>query len=246
MVLIGGPLHASAFTVPPNDGFVTDATEPPKFTPEQEEALEAQLTTYREQTGNDIVMMIVGTLGGELPDSVVEQISRKWNVGGKDRPNGVIVLFAYDDKLLFIRPGFGLEHVLPNDITLGIIEKDASTPFRNGDYDTGLIATVEAIQKHISGEYTINRYTAGGSAGMLPSVAAFVFCAVVAYVVAARMRGGRWWMGAIAGALLGIAHASLFHSWLSIPLLTTLGIGSDMLLRRGGKRNRRVRRRGGW
>ncbi|MFA6259392.1 MAG: TPM domain-containing protein, partial [Candidatus Peribacteraceae bacterium] len=65
------PAGAGALTVPPNDGFVTD--EAGVLTQEQQQALEDRLGVYREETSNEIAILILRSLGGEaLADAAVD------------------------------------------------------------------------------------------------------------------------------------------------------------------------------
>ncbi|HMQ28909.1 MAG TPA: TPM domain-containing protein, partial [Acidimicrobiales bacterium] len=66
------PSWAHAFTVPGNDGFMTDATG--ILTPEQDAEIERVLADYRRQTTNEIAVLIAPSLGGEAIADVAVQV----------------------------------------------------------------------------------------------------------------------------------------------------------------------------
>ena len=103
---------ALAFEVPPNDGFVTDTAG--VLTEDQEADLEQKLQIYREQTSNEIAILIVDSLKGEVIADVAVQIGRAWGIGTKDNDNGILLLMAYQEREIFLGTGYGLEGAVPD------------------------------------------------------------------------------------------------------------------------------------
>ncbi len=236
---LAAPL-AFAFDVPPNDGFVTDTTG--TLTVEQEQILETKLEAYRTETSNEIAVLLVRALSGaDLVESAVAT-GRNWGVGTKDKSNGVLMFIALEERSITIQVGYGLEGVLPDIVAKGVIDEDILPHFRDGEYAEGIDAAVDAIQKHIGGEYTAERYTAGTD-GAFPFFLVF-FLIVLNFLSAWFARSKTFWAGGVVGVLFGVLLMVLYGWWLALIFFIALGAGFDYWVSRFPQTRRR--RRGPW
>ena len=231
LALSGFSGTVSAFDVPPNDGFLTDVAG--LLTVEQEQAIEQTLSQYEKDTSNQIAVVIVQTLNGEEPADAALDIARKWEVGQKDKDNGIVILISYSENKIFLATGTGLEGVVPDIVAKGIIETDMAPHFRAGEYAEGITAAVESLQKHIGGEYTADRYSAPVGDGVWPWLFFFGFIALN-WLAALFGRTKSWWLGGVFGALFGIILTALFSWWLSIPILVIIGLIFDYIVSHHG------------
>jgi len=236
------PSAASAFDIPPNDGFVTDTTG--VLDPAQEEQLESLLSTYRKNTSNEIAILLVKTLGGENISEVGVQVGRAWGVGTAQNDNGVLILAALEDREIGIQTGYGLEGAVPDLVANGVINEDIIPSFREGNYYEGLVSGVQALEKHIAGEYTADRYDVGGGEGFFPFLLFFLFGGLN-FGASWLGRSRSWWLGGVVGGVLGIVLTVLFTWWLSIPILVILGLFFDFIVSRMPQSSRRGGRWGG-
>jgi len=232
---------AQAVAIPPNDGFVTDAAG--LLTPEQKQAIEADLGAYRQATSNEIAIVTLPGLEGQPIEDVGLEIGRKWGVGSKAKNNGILIVIAKEERYARIDVGYGLEGAVPDIVAKGIIERDMVPRFRDGDYGGGITAAIDALKKHIGGEYTADRYTQ--SAGGFDVGAFFIFLLFAAFqgLLAFMARSRSWWLGGVVGSIGGVVLALLFGWWLSIPALVALGLLLDFFVSRRGPSRRG---RGGW
>lgn len=229
---------ALAFEVPPNDGFVTDAVG--ILSPAEDAEIEEILSAYRAQTSNEIAVLIVPTLHGEPIADVAVQVGRAWGVGGGDRDNGILILIAYDDREVFIATGYGLEGPVPDIVAKGIVDAEMVPRFREGEYARGIRAAIDALQKHIGGEYTADRYAPSASGDVLPFVLLMAFV-VFDLLAALFARTRSWWLGGIVGVILGVFLAIIAGWWLAIPFLGILGLLFDFLVSKTGYRRGHAR-----
>ena len=223
------PHAAFAFSVPPNDGFITDTIS--LLTADEKQSLEQMLQEFKVSTSNEIAVLILQSLKGESIADVAVQIGRKWGVGSKENNNGILMIVAYEDREAFIATGYGLEGAVPDIVASGIVESDIVPRFREGKYADGLRVSIEALQKHISGEYASDRYDSGsgGSSG----VSQFLFFLLFVgfdFLVALFGRTKSWWLGGVVGGLIGLALALTLVWWWSIPLLAGIGLLFDYLV----------------
>lgn len=221
-----------AYDIPPNDGLVTVATQPDVavITREQRNQIAAQLEAYEQATSNQIAIVIIQSLHGEPIEDVGIQIARKWGVGSS-KNNGILILFSYDDRQVRMDVGYGLEGAVPDIVAGGIINEDMIPHFRNGDYFGGFNAAIDALEKHIGGEYTADRY-AQSKSGVFSGAPLIFLLILFQWIVVILARTKSWWLGGIFGVVGGIVLVVLYGWWLSIPALSVLGFFLDFFVSR--------------
>ena len=117
--------------------------------------LEARAATYREQTGNEVAVLIVNTIGRRSLEDYAHDVFQSWGIGSKDNDNGVLFLVAIQEQRARIEVGYGLEGDL-TDIECGRLVNKRSPmaqSFRNRDYAGGVNAVFDGIVQAIGGEY---------------------------------------------------------------------------------------------
>lgn len=108
--------------------------------------LDAMLRDIRHTSSAEAVIVAVDDIEGGDIDGFATELFELWGLGKDDKDNGLLILIAKDIRRAAIRPGYGLEGVLP-DITCGRILREEMFPeFREGDYDAGVLAGTEVIE----------------------------------------------------------------------------------------------------
>jgi uncharacterized protein len=138
------------------------------------EQLEVQLKQFEDSTSNQIAILIVNSLEGEIIEDYAlrvagwnEQKQEGWKLGQANKDNGVLLLIAVDDHKMRIEVGYGLEGILTDALSNRIIRNEMAPNFRRGDYDAGVILAINAIIRGIGGEYVADESdinTRGGEA----------------------------------------------------------------------------------
>ncbi|MEQ1585285.1 MAG: TPM domain-containing protein, partial [Cyclobacteriaceae bacterium] len=118
--------------------------------------LEKQLELYEDSTSNQIAVLIISSLDGETIEEYSLRVAEKWELGQKDKDNGVLLLVAVDDHKMRIEVGSGLEGVLTDALSSRIIRNEMAPAFRRADFDSGVTAGIDGIIAAIGGEYTAN------------------------------------------------------------------------------------------
>jgi uncharacterized protein len=116
--------------------------------------LEKQLIAYEDSTSNQIAVLIIPALDGEVLEEYSLRVAEKWKLGQANKDNGVLLLVAIDDHKMRIEVGQGLEGVLTDAQCNRIIRNEMAPEFRRNDYDAGVIAGIDGITKAIAGEYS--------------------------------------------------------------------------------------------
>lgn len=115
--------------------------------------LEKKLKTYEDSTSNQIAILIIQSLDGEVMERYSMRVVEKWKLGQKGKDNGVLLLIAYDDHKVRIEVGQGLEGVLTDLRSSTIVRNEIAPAFRRGDYDAGVTLGVNSIIGEIGGEF---------------------------------------------------------------------------------------------
>ncbi len=107
--------------------------------------LDAMLNRVRRSTSAEAVLVVVDDIDSDDIDTFANDLFSKWGLGKNDLDNGLLVLVAKDMRKAVIRPGYGLEGVLPDIVCARILREQMFPSFRKGDYDTGIMKSMESI-----------------------------------------------------------------------------------------------------
>lgn len=105
-----------------------------------------------QDTGIQLVVSTVANMGGADIESYSLEMAREYGIGQKDADNGVLILFALEEREIRVEVGYGLEGVL-NDAKVGrMIDQYALDYLRNNDYDEGIYALFLGLLNELGGE----------------------------------------------------------------------------------------------
>lgn len=134
--------------------------------------LESLLKAHEDSTSNQVAVLTVESLEGDVLEEFSIRVVDTWKLGKKGKDNGVLLLIAKKERAIRIEVGTGLEGAL-TDLTCGSIIRHEITPrFKSGDFDGGVRAGVQAILAAIRGEYTADRESATSTPDLLGTVIA--------------------------------------------------------------------------
>lgn len=144
-------LSTEGIPSPPTDFYVLDQADLIDIATENQiVALSSELAA---QTGAQVVVVTVNSLGGRTLEQYSLALVRSWGIGDAQKDNGVLLLVAYDDRKLRIEVGYGLEGRI-NDAKAGRIRDNDILPyFKQGDYLTGIRNGYFALLAEVEAEY---------------------------------------------------------------------------------------------
>ncbi len=116
------------------------------LTPEAKSSINAAMRNIRRSTSAEAVVVIVDNIDSDDIDTFATELFTEWGLGKKDVDNGLLILVAKDMRRAAIRPGYGLEGVLPDIICASILRDRMFPEFRKGDYSAGLVAASETVE----------------------------------------------------------------------------------------------------
>lgn len=142
-ILLLPPFIAAGVDIPFLSGRVTDNAE--ILTEGMRRTLTERLKSHEESTGNQIAILTIPSLGGENIEGYAGSVFGAWKLGQKGKDNGVLVIVVPDDRRMRIEVGYGLEGTLTDLVAGRIIRNIMAPKFKEGDFDGGLQAAVNAI-----------------------------------------------------------------------------------------------------
>ena len=221
------PVVLGAPTFPTLTGRVVDEAD--IISPAAEGALEQKLSAFEAQTTSQFVVVTLKSLQGYEIADYGYQLGRAWEIGQKDKDNGVLLIVAPSERDVRIEVGYGLEGDLTDAVSRLIIENSILPKFRNGDMAGGVTAGVDDVVKVLSGDadeyksraeqlpksYEPNRPDGGSTSLVVP-----VLIIVILLIISSqrtRRRVSRWneELGGFGGG--GWSSGSSTGGWSSGP-----------------------------
>ena len=122
--------------------------------PEARQRINEAILSMRQTHGVEGVVITLPSIGqsGSIED-LAREILRGWGVGSKIDNSGFVMLISLDSRQIRIETGYGLEGVLPDALCSQIIAHRMAPHFKRGDYSTGILAGIQAIQETITANY---------------------------------------------------------------------------------------------
>lgn len=152
LILLVNILHANIKEYFPKlEGRVIDKAELLSNTTKNN--LNTILYKHEQESSNQIVVVTLNSLNGYDISDFTYQLGRYWEIGQKDKNNGVILLISIEERKIRIDVGYGLEGSLTDKIAHEIIEYKLKPKFKINDFDSGVLEATNEIIKVIKGEY---------------------------------------------------------------------------------------------
>lgn len=190
------------------------------LSPQAKTLLESQLTELSNQTTIQVAVVTVPTLGDEYLENYAVKLFEEWKIGDKDRDNGVLFLVAIAERKVRIEVGYGLEPVLTDAQSNGIIQKTVIPEFKMGNMEKGIVDGTNAI---ISVVKNGADYSAPVEKGFnLETIIYFVIFGFF-WLFGMLANTKSWWLGGVIGAVVGL-FMSIAQGPIGIKYIFLFGI----------------------
>jgi uncharacterized protein len=114
--------------------------------------LEKLSADLEAKSTDQLVVVTLNSLQGTSIEDYGYQLGRKWQIGQKDKNNGVLLIVAPRDRKVRIEVGYGLEGTLTDAIGSFIIQQAILPRFRAGDIQGGVTRGAEDIVNVLTGD----------------------------------------------------------------------------------------------
>ena len=166
------------------------------ISPQAQAAADSTLSRIRSATSAEVVAVVIDDIDGGDINTYANELFDLWGLGKKDNNNGVLLLVARDLRKAVIRTGPGVEGVLPDAVCGRILRNEMFPAFRRGDFDSGVVASVNAIAARLGDPVAADEIRSelddsdySGASGNSPFIIYLIFSAVVACVIAIAFTG---------------------------------------------------------
>ena len=146
LIALAAPVAAQTF--PPLTGRVVDQAD--LLRPEQELDLTSKSAALEAQTGRQFVVATVNSLEGRPIEDYGYRLGRYWQIGDKQKDDGVILLVAPKEHKVRIETGYGARVFLTDAVSSVIIRESILPRFKAGDMGGGIMAGADQIIKMMS------------------------------------------------------------------------------------------------
>jgi uncharacterized protein len=96
-------------------------------------------------TGVELAVVVVRTLDGESIETLAVRLFEAWGIGKRHADNGLLLLWAADDRRVRVEVGYGLEGALPDGKAGAILDRYVIPRFKGGEFDAGILDGVQAL-----------------------------------------------------------------------------------------------------
>jgi uncharacterized protein len=164
--------------------------------------LNSTLKSFDDSTSNQVVFLMISTLGGYPLESYTYEVSVKNKIGTAKNNNGVLFFVAKDDRKMRIEVGYGLEGALPDALASSILRNEVRPYFQHDDYYSGIAAGINAIMQATMGEYT-NQNKEKEKKGFKLPIGLIIMIFILISLFSRRGRGGGILPWLIIGSMMG-------------------------------------------
>ena len=210
---------------PAPDGYVLD--EANILSAETEAQLQTDLTALQTANSTQMVVVTVSDLQGYEVEQYALALGREWGVGQEEFNNGLVFLVAPTERAVRIEVGYGLEGAITDAQSFMIIDQIALPLFATGDYDQGVLQSMEVLEKLARGE--VYDFTALEPTLGLEDFLPFIFIilpflwAIISWFSSTKS----WWLGGVFGGIFG---AIVLQSLLGFALAVAMGLLLDYIV----------------
>lgn len=213
------------------------------LSPQAKTQLEARLLQLEKDTSAEVAVVTITTIGDSSIEEYASGLFQKWGIGKKGRDNGVLFITALQERKVRIEVGYGLEGVLTDGRAGRILDYGVLPSFRAGDYETGIINGVAAIEDYIRkgspapplNDNPVRRIFKPDF--LAPILIVLGIASIYLFGFLARSKsfwvGGVW--GAVMGGVLGLATGRVIGLILVALGMAGFGLLLDWLLSRNYK-----------
>jgi uncharacterized protein len=151
------------------------------------QSLENKLVAFDDSTSNQIAVVVVKSVEPSDMNSYATKLGREWGVGHDGKNNGIVVLWATEDRKIYIATGYGLEGGLPDAYAKRVVDRVIIPYFKEYRFYEGLDEGTTAIMKYTSGEFEAEP---DNGEGEFPLWAFILMMIVIFVIIKAMSKGG--------------------------------------------------------
>lgn len=152
--------------------------------------LEQALVNFDKQQSTQIAVVTIKNLGNYEISQYSTALAHKAGIGREGKDNGVLILFALQNKQVHIATGYGVEGALTDGLAGTIIRNEMIPLFKVGDYEGGLVKGAQAVMQAVTGEYQNTDKKYGATEEAPPVIGLVLVVLFIIFIIAFMGRRG--------------------------------------------------------
>lgn len=112
--------------------------------------IDAILTSLEQRTSAQVAVVVLNSIGNDDDVELAQALFEKWGIGQKGNDNGLLILFAKEQRVVRFHTGYGVEGVLPDVVCKQIQTRYMVPEFKNGNFSAGILAGVQQVDQILS------------------------------------------------------------------------------------------------
>ncbi|MGA9723560.1 MAG: TPM domain-containing protein [Candidatus Binatus sp.] len=149
LLILASPALATGPKFPPLTGRIVDDAGILNFHTRHE--LTLMLAEHERTTGDQVVVVTVGSLQRYPIEEFGYELGRYWGIGQKGKNNGALLIVAPNEHKVRIEVGYGLEGELTDAKSRAIIDNYILPSFKRGDFNFGVLAGATEMVRALGG-----------------------------------------------------------------------------------------------
>jgi uncharacterized protein len=132
------------------------------LSPEAEQAIIQTAGELDQKTLAQVAVVTLQSLDETPLEDMSLEILRQWELGDPKLNNGLLLLFALNDRKIRVETGYGLEGALPDSKTGRILDEDVIPYFSGDQYESGLLRGFYRLCDAVAEEYGVSLESGAG------------------------------------------------------------------------------------
>lgn len=124
----------------------------------ENEALTKKLNAFKDNTGHELVIVLVKSLNGSTVENYASTLFNNWGIGKKGKDDGVLLLIAINDRKMRIETGYAAEAVLTDVEAAKVLDELLTPHFRKKEFYEGLELATNYIINRLNSDFGFESY----------------------------------------------------------------------------------------
>ncbi len=154
LLLFSTNVFAVSYPSPTSNFFVNDFAN--IIDSEYENEIKLLGKQLEEKTSAQVVAVTISSLEDESIDDYAADLFEKWEIGQREKDNGVLILLALKERKLRIEVGYGLNAALTAVETADIREKYMNPYLAEDDFNKGILKGYYETVQAVANEYNVS------------------------------------------------------------------------------------------
>jgi uncharacterized protein len=150
-----------------------------KLSPTEQQMLEEKLRRYADSTSTQISIVVVKSTQPYDSFDYGMKLARDWGIGQKGKNNGLLILWATEDRKVRFIVGYGLEGTITDATSKRIQQRTIVPLFKQNRFYEGLDQGLNDIFKAAAGEFDAQPKEEDNSGAIVMLVIMFFFFGII-------------------------------------------------------------------